>query len=124
MENGNIEIGDVVNFKAICVYVNDEKYVFTLDGISFDVTIINEGNDKGALVIPLSKDDEKYNQNVHDTLVKMRLDKLCPITNNNCIKENCAWFVASKETETQQKELDMCSVRLLAISTHDMSKKT
>jgi hypothetical protein len=41
--------------------------------------------------------------------------KKCPIANSNCCKTECAWFIESNDNEGQ-KELNGCSVKLLALA--------
>jgi len=46
-------------------------------------------------------------------------DKKCPLTGNNCLKTDCAWYIIKTETTAGQIDINVCAVRLLAITKHD-----
>jgi len=56
-----IELGDQINFKATCILVTNEMYLFALEGP------IDE-----PFIIKLSKTDMQYNQKVADALSKWK----------------------------------------------------
>jgi hypothetical protein len=57
-----VNVGDQITFKATCLNINKETYVFAISDIPY--------ND--SFNIPLSQTDETYNQRIHEALDKLK----------------------------------------------------
>lgn len=68
-----IETRDVIDIKAICIYINDEKYLFSINDTQIEWSIV----DKSALIVHRAPNDPVCNQQIDDELER-RKGAVCP----------------------------------------------